>query len=296
MNKTGIYFAFWEKEWEADYCYYIKKAARLGFDVLELAAGCLPEMAEDRRKEIADCAATEGIELTYCIGLPPRYDLAHEDAKVRAEGIRYVKRLLSCIYEMGGKTFGGILYSSWPGRTVTYDYKMQARERSLISLQEIAKVAESFDIDYCLEIVNRFEQYLLNTAQEGVDFVKELDSPKVKLLLDSFHMNIEEDSLYEAIRMAGDFLGHFHIGECNRKTPGLGRMDWDSICRGLQSIDYKGKIVMEPFIRPGGQVGKDIKIYRDQSGGASEEEMDILAGNALAFIRSRQKACEGKEK
>ncbi len=292
MNKTGIYFAFWEREWEADYCYYIKKAARLGFDVLELAAGCLPEMTKDKRKEIADCARTEGIELTYCIGLPPCYDLAHEDAEVRAQGKDYVKRLLSCIYEMGGKTFGGILYSAWPGRTVTYDYKMQARERSLASLKEIAKVTEDYDIDYCLEVVNRFEQYLLNTAQEGVDFVKELGAPKVKLLLDSFHMNIEEDSLYEAIRTAGDYLGHFHIGECNRKTPGLGRIDWDSICRGLLSIGYQGKIVMEPFIKPGGQVGKDIKIYRDQSDGATEEEMDMLAQNALAFIRSRQKAWE----
>ena len=69
-------------------------------------------------------------------------------------------------------------------------------------------------------------------------------------------------------------------------------MDWDSICRGLLSIGYQGKIVMEPFIKPGGQVGKDIKIYRDQSDGATEEEMDMLAQNALAFIRSRQKAWE----
>lgn len=287
MNKIGIYFAFWEQEWEADYRYYIKKVSRLGFDVLELAAGCLPQMTKEERSEIAKCAKDEGIDLTYCIGLPPQYDLAHEEKAVRDEGIRYVRQLLECIREMGGDTFGGILYSCWPGKTVTYDYKMQARERSIRSLKEIAKVAEAYDINYCLEIVNRFEQYLLNTAQEGVNLVRELESPKMKILLDSFHMNIEEDSFYQAICTAGDLLGHFHIGECNRKTPGLGRMDWDSICRGLRDIDYQGKIVMEPFIRPGGQVGKDIKIYRDQSNHADEETMDRLAKDALEFIRKK---------
>ena len=292
MNKVGIYFAFWENEWDADYCYYIKKVSRLGFDVLEVAAASLLEISKERRKEIEDCAKAEGIDLTYCIGLPPQYDLAHENSQVRKEGIQYVKKLLECIHEMGGDTLGGILYSCWPGNTVSYDYKQKARERSLCSLKEIAKTAEDYGINYCLEIVNRFEQYLLNTASEGVDFVKELESPRMKLLLDSFHMNIEEDSLYEAIRIAGDLLGHFHIGECNRKTPGLGRMDWSSVCQGLKDIQYQGKIVMEPFIRPGGQVGKDIKIYRDQSGNATEQKMDQLAQDALVFMREKMGECK----
>ena len=287
MNKIGIYFAFWEKEWEADYCRYIEKAKNLGFDVLELAAGCLPDMTAAQRREIASRAEDAGIDLTYCIGLPPQYDLACEDASVRASGIRYVGELLKCIRQMGGDTLGGIIYSCWPGGTVTYDYKQKARERSLDSLRELSHMAEEYDINYCLEIVNRYEQYLLNTAAEGADFVRELDSPKVKLLLDCFHMNIEEDSFSEAIKTSGELLGHFHIGECNRKVPGRGHMDWDDLIRGLRDIDYRGKIVMEPFVRPGGQVGKDIKIYRDQSGDASEAQMDEMAEEALTFIREK---------
>lgn len=291
MNKIGIYFAFWEKEWEADYCYYIDKVKRLGFDVLELAAGCLPLMSPGQRAEIAARARESGIELTYCIGLPPEYDMASEEASVRQAGIVYMKELLRCIHEMGGNTLGGILYSCWPGSTVTYDYKMKARERSLCSLREVMKTTEEYGITYCLEIVNRFEQYLLNTAKEGVDFAKELGSSNVKLLLDSFHMNIEEDFFHEAIETAGDYLGHFHIGECNRKVPGRGHMDWDDIVKGLKAIDYQGSIVMEPFVRPGGQVGKDIKIYRDQSGNATEEQMDAMAREALEFIREKTGGC-----
>ena len=108
-------------------------------------------------------------------------------------------------------------------------------------------------------------------------------------------MNIEEDSIYDAIMEARDVLGHFHIGECNRKTPGLGRMDWDTIIRGLKDADYQGRIVMEPFIRPGGQVGRDIKIYRDQSQGADEKEMDRLAREAVIFIRKKLKETEGEK-
>jgi D-psicose/D-tagatose/L-ribulose 3-epimerase len=69
-------------------------------------------------------------------------------------------------------------------------------------------------------VVNRFEQYLLNTAEEGVAFIKRVGSPNLKLLLDTFYMNIEEDNISKALTLTGDQLGHFHIGETNRKTPG----------------------------------------------------------------------------
>lgn len=292
-NRIGIYFAFWEQEWEADYCRYIEKVKTLGFDTLELAAGCLPDLGKEKRREIAERAREAGIDLTFCIGLPPAYDPASPDSQVRKEAVRFVQELLRCIREMDGDMIGGILYSCWPGPVISVEEKEKARQRSLESMREIGKAAGEYGVDCCLEIVNRFEQYLLNTAHEGVEFVRELDNPRIKLLLDSFHMNIEEDSFYDAIMEARDVLGHFHIGECNRKTPGLGRMDWDTIIRGLKDADYQGRIVMEPFIRPGGQVGKDIKIYRDQSQNAGEQEMDRLAREAQRFIRNKLKEAEG---
>lgn len=289
MNKIGMYFAYWEKEWEADYCYYIDKVKRLGFDVLELAAGSLPGMGADKRRKIAARAADAGIELTCCIGLPAEYDLAGEDIQIRRNGIAYVKTLLDCIAEMDGNILGGILYSCWPGPVVSYEYKQEARKRSIESLQAVAEKAAACRITCCLEVVNRFEQYLLNCVDEAVDFVREIDNPWIRLLLDSFHMNIEEDSFYEAIVTAGPYLKHFHIGESNRKTPGRGHIDWQEIAAALKAADYQGHIVMEPFIRPGGQVGRDIKIYRDQSGRAGEAQMDALAAEALGFMRTTLK-------
>lgn len=135
-----------------------------------------------------------------------------------------------------------------------------------------------------MEVLNRFEGYLLNTAEEGVRYVREVNEDNVKLMLDTFHMNIEESSMTEAIRQAGPLLGHFHTGEPNRMPPGAGRMPWFEIGLALQSIGYEGPVVMEPFVRPGGTVGQNIKIWRDLTGHAlTTEELDEMAKQAVQF-------------
>lgn len=285
-NPVGIYYAYWEKEWNADFIPYIGKVKSLGFDDLEINAGAIVDMTPAERKRLAEAARDAGITLSYCIGLPGEYDLSSESAAVRKNGIEFVGKILDGMNEMGGKTLGGIIYATWPMvGSPTYEEKMQMRTRSIESLKEILKKAEQYDINYCLEIVNRFEQCILNTAAEGVDYCKELGSPNVKLLLDTFHMNIEEDSIGDAIRSAKGYVGHFHIGEPNRKTPGTGRMPWGEIFGALKEIEYDGMIVMEPFIRVGGQVGKDIKVFRDLSGNATPEKMDEMAAAAASFVK-----------
>ena len=126
---------------------------------------------------------------------------------------------------------------------------------------------------------------LRTISEEGVEFVKEVDKDNVKVMLDTFHMNIEEVSIGDAIRHAGNLLGHLHTGECNRMVPGKGRKPWREIGDALQDIKYDGNVVMEPFVRMGGQVGSDIKIWRDISRGASEAELDADAKRSVEFQR-----------
>ena len=109
-----------------------------------------------------------------------------------------------------------------------------------------------------------------------------LDSPNAKIHLDTFHMNIEENSIQEAILTAGDKLGHLHIGENNRMPPGYGHLPWEDIGRALRKIDYPGYVVMEPFLKPGGEVGRDIRVYRDLGIGM---DLDAEARKALEFTR-----------
>ena len=151
-------------------------------------------------------------------------------------------------------------------------------------MKEVMKVAEDCDVIFNVEAVNRFEQFLMNTAAEAVHYVDRVGSDHCRILLDTFHMNIEEDSFAEAIRTAGGKLGHFHIGETNRRPPGRGRIPWDEVAGALRGIGYTGAVVMEPFLQPGGEVGRDIHVFRDLSKGL---DMDEEARRACAFIREK---------
>jgi D-psicose/D-tagatose/L-ribulose 3-epimerase len=149
-------------------------------------------------------------------------------------------------------------------------------------MREAIKVAENNDVTFNMEVVNRFEQFIVNTCEEALAYVESVGSPNAKVMLDTFHMNIEEDFMGEAILTAGDKLGHFHIGENNRMPPGYGHIPWTEIGAALRKIDYQGYVVMEPFLMPGGEVGRDIKVFRDLSVGL---DLDEEARKALQFMR-----------
>lgn len=285
--KFGTYFAYWEQEWEADYLKYIDKVAALGFDILEVGAGSLATMEDSSLHTLKKAAANAGISLTACIGLPAKYNVSSTDEAVRLCGVEYMKRLCNKIEKAGVQTLGGIIYAYWP-----CDYnkpldKAAARQKSIQSMREIAPAAKDCGVALMLETVNRFEQYIINDAAEAAAFARDIGEENVKVMLDCFHMNIEEDDMGDAIRTAGDLLGHFHIGEANRKVPGKGHMDWDSIARGLRDIHYNGAVVMEPFVRMGGTVGNDIKVWRDMSDHADEERLDREIGEALGFVKNK---------
>ena len=183
-------------------------------------------------------------------------------------------------------TLGGGIYSYWP---VDYSKPIDKSgdwARSVENVRRVGKIAGECGVDYCLEVLNRFEGYLLNTCAECKKFVEEVDVDAVWIMLDTFHMNIEEDSLTDAIRSSGKLLGHFHVGEANRRCPGPnGRFDWHAIGQALHDIGYTGDVVMEPFVLQGGQVGRDIKVWRDLSGGADEKQLDRAAAAALETLK-----------
>jgi D-psicose/D-tagatose/L-ribulose 3-epimerase len=263
---------------------YVDRAADLGFDQLEVHAGAVARLDRAGREALRDRAAARGLALSYCIGLTREYDVAAADAAVRAAGIAWLEQIIRAVGEMGGGSVGGIIYSAWPEQMPAGMLdKRPALERSIASLRRVAPLAESLGVLLNVEVVNRFEQYLLNTSAEAIAYVREVDSPNVRLMLDTFHLNIEEDSIGAAIVAAGPLLGHFHIGETNRLPPGRGRIPWAEVVAALRQIDYRGAIVMEPFVQVGGEVGRDIRVYRDLRAG---RDLDAEARAALAFTRA----------
>jgi len=282
MNKIGIYYAYWTHDWDADFHPFIDKVADIGFDILEVNAGTIANMTHGERQALKSHAADRGITLSYCIGLTKDHDPASEDTATRQRGIDFLKQMATAIGEMGGGNLGGIIYSYWPATLPEGADKRLYWDRSVRSMQEAAKVAEDNQVYLCMEVVNRFEQFLINTCEEAVQYVDEVGSPNAKVMLDTFHMNIEEDFIGAAVERAGDKLGHVHIGENNRMPPGYAHIPWTELGAALRKIGYQGNVVMEPFLMPGGEVGRDIKVFRDMSVGL---DMDEEARKALYFMR-----------
>ena len=287
----GIYYAYWEHEWNGNYLHYIKKAASLGFDILVIAAGPLPEYTGEELRELKRCAEENQIRLTVGYGPSPEHNIASQEKAVRDHALDFYKDLFSRMEKIGATLIGGALYSCWP---IDYSRPVDKAgdwERGVQGMAKMACAAADHGIETLgLECLNRFENHVLNTAAEGVAFIKaiydlEPRAACVKLMLDTFHMNIEEDSIGNAIRTAGNMLGHFHTGECNRRVPGRGRMPWREIRDALKDISYDGTVVMEPFVMPGGTVGKDIKVWRNMIADISETALDEEAKKALEFQR-----------
>src|SRR3989441_735177 len=201
MRKVGIYYAFWTHEWEADFLPFVPKVKELGFDQLEVNGGTVSDMKPADRATLAGAARDAALRLSYGIGLPAQYDVSSLDEGVRANGLRYMRRMIDAVGDMGGGTICGTVHSTWPATLPPgHEDKSRFREQSLRSMREMVKVAEDRGVVLLVEVINRFEQFMINTAAEAVAYVEEVASPACKILLDTFHMNIEEPSIGGAPR------------------------------------------------------------------------------------------------
>ena len=283
--KHGIYYAYWEDMWGADYIPYIEKVAKLGFDFLEI--GCTPvnDFSLETLKEMRRCADDNGVFLVGGYGPTADRNMGSSDPQIVQNARNFYFELFRRFEILGIHTIGGGLYSYWPADYTKPLDKEGDWARSVANVREVGLRAQDFGVDFCLEVLNRFEGYLLNTCAEGVKFVDEVGLPNVRVMLDTFHMNIEEDDMAAAIRLAGSRLGHFHTGECNRRVPGKGRMPWREIGQALREIGYDGTCCMEPFVKMGGQVGRDIRIWHNMYEDLSEAKLDRDAADAVRFQR-----------
>ena len=282
--KFGTLYAYWTSEWEADYFHIADKCKKAGFDVMEMGAGHLLDMSDTEISKLRDYCKELGLTISCNLGPPRDKNIASKDADIRAAGIKFLIDILRQMDKLGSKVLIGALYNSWPGEFDDVDKEVRWNH-SVNSMKEVAAVADELGIDLCLEVLNRFESPLVNDCDEGIRYCTEVGHKSCKLLLDTFHMNIEEDNLPDAFRKAGSLLGHVHVGEGNRKLPGMGHLPWAEMGEALREIGFEGCVVMEPFLKPGGQVAADIKVFRDLSDNADEETMDKMIADSLVFLK-----------
>lgn len=285
--KFGTGYAYWGTEWKCDYIKMVNKVADIGFDILEIGADHLYHMSD---KEI-DALKTEGlkreIEFTTNSGPSKENDLSSADEMVRRHGVEYFRKILNNMSKLGSKSLVGAIYSHWPtdfSSTVTD--KSAAWERSIPCLKELGETAEELGIQCALEVLNRNETYILTDCEEAIEYIHRIGKKGINILLDTYHMNIEEDNMYDALRKAGSLLGHVHVGECNRKLPGMNNsINWLEIGKALRDINYQKAVVMEPFLLSGGEVGRDIRVWRDLSNCATRQQMTEYITDSLKYLK-----------
>jgi D-psicose/D-tagatose/L-ribulose 3-epimerase len=205
-----------------------------------------------------------------------------KDPAVRKRGIDYLCQIMERMDRLDSRTLVGVTCTYWPNDFTDLD-KTGHLGRAGGERKRDGKYALDHNIMICLEVVNRFETLVLNTAEEGVRFCKEVDVPSVSLLLDTFHMNIEEDNLCDAIRTAGTGLA-YACRRRNRKLPGLGSPALGGY-RTYMRNRVRRRCCDGAVMTTGGGVGKDIKVWRDLTGGASQEEMDAMIRQSLQFLK-----------
>lgn len=291
-NKIGLHAGYFAGTGlEQDLFSLLKITADSGCRAIELMPGYFSHMSVSQQKEVRQALEYYDLELIVGAGRSPQVDLSSDDPDICAAGIDSALKTLTLISNLGGRLWDGLIHACWPGRPssiLTEKEKEQICFRSQENLRKILPAAENLGITCCFEVVNRFEHYLFNTAQEGVGFTRELGG-NAQLLLDTYHMNIEEDTFSGAIRFAAAHgkLGHFHVGEANRKMPGTApsHIPWAEIFSTLRSCGYQGLIVMEPYIIPETQTAFNVCLWRDLSGGASARQLIAQIKTGVQFIQ-----------
>ena len=137
--------------------------------------------------------------------------------------------------------------------------------------KEVANYAKKFDITLCIEPLNRFECYFLNTIKDTYDYVKLVNEDNFKILYDTFHSNIEEKDPVGSISKFSDKIGHIHISENDRGVPGKGNIPWSETFQAIKKINYKGWLTIEAFGRSLPDLAAATKVWRDFF--SSEEEV-----------------------
>ena len=282
-NPLGIHYGSFVTNWNEDQHQIIPKVKNLGFDLFEFGAPWLVEQSDSSIKEFRKIATDNEIQLTLSLGLSTAQDISSPDASIRKVGINFLTRLAQAMSKAGSGMCSGIVHGAWNGKIDSYEEKAVCWDYSVQSMKEVTKVFADEGVIFNIEVVNRFENFLINDCVEAMKYLDEVDSPQLGIHLDTFHMNIEEDSMTGPIHAAGKRLKYFHIGENNRKFPGLGNMPWKEIFSALEAADYQGPIAMEPFVRPGGEVGAAVSLYREIMD-LNDYENNIR--RSVAFVRA----------
>lgn len=254
------------------------KVADMGFDWIEVPLEGIGDL--DYAKAAA-VARDLGLGVSTCAAMGPDRDLIHPDAAIRDSGVAYIRAAVEATEALGATNLVGPIYAT-VGRTWQMTDDERARDTDLLveQLGGLAAYAADHGVVLCVEPLNRFETSFINLASQAIEVIDRVDHPNCQIMLDTFHMNIEEKSLGDAIRAAGPRLKHLHACENDRGAPGSGNVDWPGVAQALRDIDYDGPVVIESFTSKVQSIARAAAIWR-----ALAPTQDDLARDGVVFLR-----------
>lgn len=257
-NRIGIISMFYARPFGREHFGCFARAKASGCDFIELL---VPEPGELDLAETRAALRDQGLGCELAARVNLTRDLSSSDDAAYCAGVAYLESTVDIAVKLGAKIVGGPLYGAplvFAGRApapVSEDERKRRIDRIVAGLKQAGKRAGDHGILFGIEPLNRFETDIANTTRHGVALAEMVDHPAVGVMLDTFHMNMEDPEIATAIRDCGKRLVHFQANENNRDFLGAGHIDWPAVARALRDVNYTGPITLEPFRRDDDRTG-----------------------------------------
>ncbi|MEU6700983.1 sugar phosphate isomerase/epimerase family protein [Pseudonocardia sp. NPDC046786] len=256
-----------------------EQVAALGYDLVEV---CVEDPGRLSAPALTEAARETGLAVGVCGAFGPERDLSHDDPGRRRQGVDYLRDCIDLAAAVGSPHVAGPMYATTgKARMLGPDERAQQFRWAAESIREAADHAGECGVTLAIEPLNRFETDLVNTVERGLELCAATGRDNVGLLLDTFHMNIEEKHLADAVRLAGDRVFHVQVAENDRGTPGSGHVPWAEFFGALDEIGYHGQVVVESFLPTVAEIARAVSLWRPVA-----DSPQALARDAIAFLRS----------
>lgn len=250
----------------------------MGYDVVEIPVED-PDLIDSRK--VKNALRDHELDAVVCGAFGPGRDLTHDDAAIHQRCFDYLDALMDFAADWDTGFVAGPMYSAvGKARMVAPDQKKKEWGRAVTNLRKVCQKASDRGLELAIEPLNRFESDLINTAGQASQLVKDINHPAAKIMVDGFHMSIEEKSMEAAIRTAGEQLIHVQTSENYRGTPGTGQTDWESFRKGLEAVNYQGVISIESFTSDNQELADAVCIWRPLA-----DDQDQMASEGLQFLK-----------
>lgn len=283
-NPIGIISMFYARPFGREHFSAFARAKAAGCDFVELL---VPEPGELDLAETRAALADNGLGAVLAARVNAERDLASADPDAARAGVAYLESCVQAAEALGASIVGGPLYGAplvFAGRApapVSEDERRRRIDQVVAGLARAGTRARDAGVRLAIEPLNRFETDVANTTSHALALAEMAGSPAVGVMLDTFHMNIEDPSIPDAIRRAGSRMFHFQANENNRGFVGSGHIDWAGVARALLAIGYDGPITLEPFRRDDERPGVPLAQWR-----APEKDEDAALAASVAHLRA----------